>query len=142
MTRQLVIFAIACALGAAIAVIVRTANHQPYAEPHLATPMAANGSETAPAAMAAAHLSADAPSADHPDSGMAHPAPPATPPVASRLATVNTICPGCGEPIDPTLPYADYKGHKIGFGCARCPPKFTADPVKFGEAALKNQLAE
>jgi hypothetical protein len=55
---------------------------------------------------------------------------------------VNTICPGCGNPVNPAIPTATYKGKTIGFNCAMCPPKFAAEPEKYGEAALKNQAAE
>lgn len=136
MTRHLLTFAITFAIGAAVAVVLRTAGHQPYAG-H-AMPPATAAPEPMPAPTASAPPATPPPTAP---AGHSHPADQAAAP-AQAQATVNTICPGCGDPIDPKLPFADYKGHKIGFGCAMCPPKFKADPVKYGEAALKNVVAE
>lgn len=63
-------------------------------------------------------------------------------PVAATQASVNSTCPICAMPVNPAIPFADYKGVKVGFGCAACPPKFAANPAKYGEAALKNQVVE
>jgi YHS domain-containing protein len=76
----------------------------------------------------------------------AAPAPTADPhaghvlPAEVTAGTVNTVCPICGMDVDPSLEPAEYKGKKVGFGCRACPPKFTADPEKYGPAALKNEV--
>ncbi len=57
-------------------------------------------------------------------------------------APVNTICAICGMPVNPKLPTATYQGKTIGFGCKACPPKFAAEPERYGPAALKNQVVE
>lgn len=49
---------------------------------------------------------------------------------------VNTTCAICGMPVDPRLPTATYQGKTIGFGCRMCPPKFQADPERYGPAFL------
>jgi hypothetical protein len=58
------------------------------------------------------------------------------------MTTVNRICPICGMDVDPSLPPAEYKGHKVGFGCAACPPRFAKDPDMYGPSALKNEVVE
>lgn len=63
-------------------------------------------------------------------------------PVTATMASVNSTCPICAMPVNPAIPFADYKGVKIGFGCTACPPKFAVNPTKYGEAALKNQVVE
>lgn len=49
---------------------------------------------------------------------------------------INTTCAICGMPVDPRLPTASYQGKTIGFGCRMCPPKFQADPDRYGPAFL------
>ena len=115
MTRHLVIFAATFAIGAVIAVILRTGSHRPYAG-HSLPP--------APAA---------APAAVTPPSAHQEPA---------KATAVNSICAICAMPVDPKLGTIMYKGRPIGFGCKACPPKFQAEPEKYGEAALKNQVVE
>ena len=44
--------------------------------------------------------------------------------------------------VDPSVPTAEYKGQTIGFGCRMCPPKFKADPDKYGPAYLRNEVLE
>lgn len=121
MTRHLVIFAACFLVGAAIVAVVRTAGHDPY-QGHVDARAQAAG---APAAAADPHA------------GHAAPAPAAAP-----AAPVNTVCAICGMPVNPALPTATYEGKVIGFGCKACPPKFAADPAKYGPAALRNQVVE
>jgi hypothetical protein len=52
---------------------------------------------------------------------------------------VNTICAICGMPVDPTLPTLEYQGKRIGFGCKLCPPKFKADPDRYGPFYLRDE---
>lgn len=53
---------------------------------------------------------------------------------------VNTVCAICGMDVDPKLPTAEYQGKRIGFGCKMCPPKFKANPDKYGPYYLKNEV--
>jgi hypothetical protein len=122
MTRHLAIFLATFALGAVIAVVLRAALHRPYQDGHPAPPPAA------PPAGPGGH--------EH-----AAPAPAASAAPASAAA-VNTVCAICGMAVDPALGTIAYKGRQVGFGCRACPPKFKAEPEKYGEAALKNQVVE
>ena len=123
MNRHIIIFLVTFAVGAVFAVILRTSLHRPYA----------GGKEppTGPAAalpVPAAH-----------DHGAATTTPSAA---ASATATVNSTCAICGMPVNPAFGTAVYKGKFVGFGCKSCPPKFKAEPEKYGDAALKNQVVE
>lgn len=179
MTRHLVVFIATFAIGALIAVVLRTGSHKPYEE-HSGHP--APGAASAAPATAyeganphAGHQPAGTTASD--DAGHAgHGASPAAPaehqghastakpsvrsaapapasadhathqaPTADAPATgaaVNTLCALCGMPVDPKLGTIAYKGKLIGFGCRACPAKFRADPAKYGEAALSNQVVE
>ena len=53
---------------------------------------------------------------------------------------VNTVCAICGMDVDPKLPTMEYQGKKIGFGCKMCPPKFKADPDRYGPLYLRNEV--
>jgi hypothetical protein len=55
---------------------------------------------------------------------------------------VNTVCAICGMDVDPNVPTAEYRGKKIGFGCKLCPPKFKADPDRYGPLYLRNEVIE
>ena len=72
----------------------------------------------------------------------ATPAPAQTLSAAGDAKPVNTVCAICGMPVDPRLPTAVYKGQVIGFGCRMCPPKFQADPDKYGPAYLRNERSK
>ena len=131
MIRHLTILAVTFALGAVLAITIRTRGHQPYAVPPAPAPVAA----PAPGPAAAPDEVPPAPA----------PAPAEAPPAtadAPAPAPINTICPGCGGPVKPNLPTALYQGKVIGFNCAGCLPMFREDPTKYGEAALKNVMAE
>ncbi len=70
---------------------------------------------------------------------------PATAPAVASVATepgkpVNTLCAICGMDVDPKLPTAQYQGKTIAFGCRMCPPKFKADPDKYGPSYLRNEV--
>jgi hypothetical protein len=41
--------------------------------------------------------------------------------------------------VDPSLPTMEYQGQTIGFGCKMCPPKFKAEPDKYGPVYLRNE---
>ena len=67
---------------------------------------------------------------------------PTAPAAATPQAPVNTICSICGMDVDAEIATAQYQGQTIGFGCAACPPKFAANPDKYGPFALQNKEAE
>jgi hypothetical protein len=115
MTRHILIFAACFLVGAVITAALRTAQHDAYA------------GHAAP--------SASAPVVDA--SVVPTPAPAAVP---IGAAPVNTVCAICGMNVDPKLPTATFQGKTIGFGCKACPPKFAAEPERYGPSALKNQV--
>ena len=116
MIRHVLIFLGTFVLGAAAVLVMRTARHDPYSGPKTEAPPAA-----APAPAASTHVSSE------------HAAAPAD------TKPVNTICAICGMAVDPKLPTTVYQGQVIGFGCRMCPPKFKADPDKYGPSYLKNE---
>ncbi len=121
-------------LGAVVALAIRTARHDPHAtpaaDPHAghAHPAPAASTPSTPAAPAAPAGAAPTAAAS------AHHA--ATP----AAAPVNTVCAICGMKVDPNLPTATYQGKTIAFGCRMCPPKFKADPDKYGPLYLRNEV--
>jgi hypothetical protein len=115
MIRHIVIFVCFFAVGALLTLAVRTARHDPHA---VVTPQ--------PVAA--------------PVSTEAAPMPTVTAPAAA--APVNTVCALCGMDVNPAIPTALYRGKVIGFGCKACPPKFAADPERYGPASLANQVVE
>ncbi len=144
MTRHLLLLIATFVGGALIALVTRAALYRPHAghEGH-----AVSGNDRAPRV-------ANAP---------VHPAPPSAggaSPVAAKPATspvdpgprtdtaapatggrpVNTVCAICGMDVDPRLPTAQYQGQTIGFGCRMCPPKFKADPERYGPHYLRNEV--
>ena len=64
----------------------------------------------------------------------------ASPAKAVAGKPVNTLCSICGMDVDPSLPTVEYQGQTIGFGCRMCPPKFKADPDRYGPLYLKNEV--
>ncbi|MBL9209561.1 MAG: hypothetical protein JNL92_03785 [Opitutaceae bacterium] len=114
MTRHLFTFFGMFLVGALIALAARTARHQPHAEPSAAHPSGAHSQHAT--------------------------TPSAQPSVAAAPTPVNTVCAICGMKVDPSLPTATYQGKTIGFGCRMCPPKFKADPDKYGPAYLRNAV--
>lgn len=119
MIRHLLIFVITAALGALVALAVRSVVHQPYAAP-------AGGHDPHPPTTPAPAKPASDPHAGHVSAPAAKP--------------VNKICAICGMDADPKLT-ATYKEQLIAFGCAKCPDKFAKDPERFGPYFLKNQEA-
>ena len=121
MTKHAFIFLGTFILGAVIALTVRAARNDTPATP-------------APHAAAHAHDHAS-PSLETQNSK------PETA-RASAPAPVNTVCSICGMEVDPSLGTAEYQGKTIGFGCRACPPKFKANPGKYGPAALRNEVVQ
>lgn len=136
MTRNLLIFIGTFVAGALAALVVRSATFDPHAghEGHpagggdyaamVSNPLVPAGS-VAPAPVAEAK-SESAPTAKASEAGQ----------------PVNTVCAICGMDVDPRLPTAEYKGQTIGFGCRMCPPKFKADPDRYGPSYIKNEVIE
>ena len=65
-----------------------------------------------------------------PKSADTQPSDTAGPATQASAKPVNTICPICGEKVDPKLTTV-YKGKVIGFGCAGCPEEFQKDPERY-----------
>ena len=141
MIRNVFIFLGTFAAGALIALVARAALFNPHAghEGHpaaggdyaamVSNPLAPTKSGNAPAASAAATPAAEA-HATH-DAKAAAPA-------AGK--PVNTVCAICGMDVDPKLPTLEYQGKTIGFGCKMCPPKFKAEPDRYGPYYLRNEV--
>lgn len=129
MTRHVFTFLGTFLVGAIIALAARTATHRPHAEHPAVEHRDVPGAAPAP-------MPAAAP-ADHAQHA-ALPAPSAQP--AAATTPVNTVCAICGMKVDPKLPTIEYQGKTIGFGCRMCPPKFKADPDKYGPTYLRNEV--
>jgi YHS domain-containing protein len=119
MIRTLLIFLGSFAVGATVALAVRTAWFDPHA--------AASHPSSPPAVHAAPA------SHTHGEEGK---------PTANAATPVNTMCAICGMAVNPAIPFAQYRGKTIGFGCKQCPPKFAADPERYGPAYLRNEVVE
>jgi YHS domain-containing protein len=142
MTRSLFIFLGTFLAGATIALISRTARHDPHADPvgHPAgggayAPMVSNPLTPAKAGPAdgASATTTPAPADPHANHGP-------RPDAATASTPVNTACAICGMPVDPSLPTATYQGKTIGFGCKTCRPLFEAEPDRYGPSYLKNEV--
>jgi len=143
MTRNLLLFAGTFVAGALIALVARAALFSPHGD-HAAAPYAGGDyapmvtNTLTPAAANPAPPPASStpapPVIDHSQHGLA-----ASPAKPTGAQPVNTICAICGMDVDPKLPTAVYQGQTIGFGCRMCPPKFKADPDRYGPAYLRNE---
>ena len=149
MKRHIVIFVVTFLAGALVAFAMRTVMHEPHATAAVSAPEmrpqsvmvnnalkpavgkpsdgAQHARHTAVPAAAAANVS------EQHDHGATETSKPAS-------EVVNTRCAICGMPVDPSLPTGEYEGKKIGFGCRMCPPKFKADPDKYGPYYLRNEV--
>ena len=127
MTRNVLLFLGTFIAGALVALVVRAARHDPHAE-HAAAPV--GGGDYAPMV---ANTLAPA-SAAKPEHG------PHDATAADSDRPVNTVCAICGMEVDPKMPTEKYQGKTIGFGCKMCPPKFRADPDKYGPYYLRNEV--
>lgn len=128
MIKYTILFLVTFALGCMIALAARTAMHKPHA-----------GHADATAAPEYAPMVGNPSGHDMAAATAPAPATPATTPPAGK--PVNSICAICGMAVDPAVPTAIYQGKTIGFGCKACPPKFAADPAKYGPYALRNEQA-
>lgn len=134
--KSIYLFLATFVLGALIALGARTALHDPHAGHDTSgatttrgdyAPMVKN-SPLSPAA-SPAKPSAPTPAAADPHSGH-----------TAAKQPVNTVCAICGMKVDPSLPTMEYQGQTIGFGCKMCPPKFKAEPDKYGPIYLRNEI--
>ena len=145
MTRNIFIFLGTFVAGALIALVARAAMFKPNAghEGHPASggdyaamvsnPLTpAKTAETKPAATSPAPVPKATPADPHANHAAA-----ATTPASAK--PVNTVCAICGMDVDPSLPTVEFEGKTIGFGCKLCPPKFKADPDRYGPLYLKNE---
>lgn len=151
MSRHIILFIAAFAMGCVVALAARSAWFKPYDEqaghppvPAEYTPMVSNPS--APANDPHANHGGATDPAREP---MSAPAPasaagpgdhPAGHGTVTAGATVNTVCAICGMDVDPSITPAEYQGKLVGFGCRMCPPKFSRDPDRYGPAALENKI--
>jgi hypothetical protein len=144
MTKHLFAFLAAFVLGTVIALAVRSVWFKPYVD-HSGHPAAPDYQPmvTNPAAPASD------PHAGHKPAAPAPAAKPQTTPAAdphaghgaiTTPATVNTICAICGMDVDTSIKPATYQGKLVGFGCRMCPPRFAADPERYGPSALENKV--
>jgi YHS domain-containing protein len=122
MKKSILIFLGTFIGGALIALVARAAKF--------------NSNDASSASQPAPVLTAAANSAPQPNAHAQHD------PKAEKKKPVNTVCAICGMDVDPSLPTAEYKGQTIGFGCRMCPPKFKANPDKYGPAYLRNEVLE
>lgn len=124
-------------LGALLALAARTSLHDPHAGHDTAGATTTRG-DYAPMVNNAPPAPTASPAA--PSAHSSHPksAPAAT--TARPGTPVNTVCAICGMKVDPSLPTMEYQGQTIGFGCKMCPPKFQAEPDKYGPSYLRNEI--
>ena len=149
MIRNIFVFLATFVASALIALVVRATMFQPHAahEGHpapggdyasmVSNPLTPTNQPAAPKA-GATPAAAATPTASDPHAGHDSPATP----TAETGKPVNTVCAICGMEVDPKIPTAEYQGKTIGFGCKMCPPKFKADPDRYGPAYLRNEVIE
>lgn len=144
MIRHVSIFLGTFIAGALIALAARASLFQPHAEQEPAAPraehsaMVTNPLTPAPAnsaSVAASPAARPATSQAHGDHAAKKDAP-----NEDTNRPVNTVCAICGMDVDPALPTAQYQGKTIAFGCRMCPPKFKADPDRYGPYYLRNEV--
>ncbi|HYE06044.1 MAG TPA: hypothetical protein VEL07_11075 [Planctomycetota bacterium] len=127
--KTAVIALISFAIGAMVALVVRTALHQPDAASPGAVPGPASHASVEPTRSDGATPAVPAATA-------------ATAATAASAAPANSICAVCGMEVDPSLPTVDYRGQPIGIGCIACLPKLKEDIERYGPAALQGGKAE
>lgn len=141
MTRSIFTFFAMFVVGAVVALVARAALYRAPAitPPPVAEyqPMVANRPTATAASPSPAARPSEAPTENAPAPGANHDHG-AT--AAPKGKPVNTVCAICGMEVDPKLPTAEYQGKTIGFGCRMCPPKFKADPDKYGPYYLRNEV--
>ena len=145
MIRNIFIFLGTFVAGALIALVTRAAMFNPHRghEGHPAgggeySAMVSNALAPKPASNTAA--SSNAASAKAQPASGAHAGHGAMAAAPAAGTPVNTVCAICGMDVDPKLPTVEYQGKAIGFGCKMCPPKFKADPDRYGPYYLRNEV--
>lgn len=133
MIRHVFTFLAMFIVGAVAAFATRAALHQPHKEVSAHTAAERTAMVSNPLASQKPAAPAAPAAAGHEGHAMAAPA-------TKADAPVNTVCAICGMDVDPKLPTLEYQGKKIGFGCKMCPPKFKADPDKYGPYYLRNEV--
>ena len=143
MIRHIFVFLAAFVASALIALVVRATMFQPHTghEGHPApggdyAPMVSN--TLAPTKAEAPDQPAAKSETIDPHTGHG----PAAMKAADAGKPVNTVCAICGMDVDPKIPTQQYQGKTIGFGCKMCPPKFKADPDRYGPSYLRNEVIE
>ena len=137
MTRNIFIFLATFVVGATIALATRAAlfnpskGHEGHPLANDYAPMVTN--DLTPATKQDPASLNTSPKGDPHAGHSAHVSP------DSADKPVNTVCAICGMGVDPSVPTAKYQGKTIGFGCRMCPPKFKADPDKYGPYYLRNE---
>lgn len=131
MVRHIITFIATFSVGAVVAFATRAAMHQPHTEVTAHT----SAEHAAMVNNALTSQKAAAPAATGHEGHATAAAPAQTPD-----APVNTVCAICGMDVDPKVPTLEYQGKKIGFGCKMCPPKFKAEPDKYGPYYLRNEV--
>lgn len=141
MTRNIFLFLGTFVAGAVIALVVRAARFEATTdhEGHPSAggdyaPMVTNTLAPQPAAATPAATPAADPHASHDTTAAAA--------VTDADKPVNTVCAICGMDVDPSLPTEKYQGKTIGFGCKMCPPKFRAEPDRYGPYYLRNEVVK
>ena len=149
MTRNLTLFLASFVVSALIALVVRAAMFQAHAghDGHLPAggdyaPQVSNPLTPAsqPPADAHANHGAAVATATASNSHAAHGAATKDEAAPASDQPVNTVCAICGMDVNPKIPTVQYQGKTIGFGCKMCPPKFKADPDRYGPAYLRNEV--
>jgi YHS domain-containing protein len=150
MSKQIFIFLGTFVAGALIALVARAALFKPRTahEGHTVTaeyaPMVSNASTqtaaNAPKAVATSAVHEHGATKPAEPGAVAHAHATTSAPAAPTDKPVNTVCAICGMDVDPSLPTAEYQGKKIGFGCRMCPPKFKANPDRYGPSYLRNEV--
>jgi YHS domain-containing protein len=133
MIRNTFVFLAAFVASALIALVVRATMFQPH-DSHEGHPAA--GGDYAQMVSNPLTPPTEDVTAANPHAGHGAPATP----IADSGKPVNTVCAICGMEVDPKLPTMQYQGKTIGFGCKMCPPKFKADPDRYGPAYLRNEV--
>jgi len=135
--KSIYLFLATFVLGALLALAARTSLHDPHAGHDTAGATTTRG-DYAP--MVNNSPPAPATSATSASSHSSHPKPAPADTAARPGTPVNTVCAICGMKVDPSLPTMEYQGQTIGFGCKMCPPKFQAEPDKYGPSYLRNEI--
>jgi len=148
MIRNAFIFIATFLAGALIALVARAALFEPHTGHDGHPPAGGDYAAMVTNTLSPANMKATQPV---PPTASAQPAPVSEDPHAGHAATasgaepaarkpVNTVCAICGMDVNPKIPTQEYQGKTIGFGCKMCPPKFTANPDRYGPSYLRNEV--